>query len=153
VIFTVSRLTRDLISSLGDREFDFFEGSDRQQFAQSLITHQEKSMNYNQPLLKQGDTGSAVAVLQRLLILYGHDKFDGQVGINFGPKTEKAVREFQQFQNMPLKDGIVGEKTWHQLAHPCGGVNWRSCHSPSILPLMRHRRPEPIVYLNGDNLL
>jgi peptidoglycan hydrolase-like protein with peptidoglycan-binding domain len=118
VIFTVSRLTRDLISSLGDREFDFFEGSDRQQFAQSLITHQEKSMNYNQPLLKQGDTGSAVAVLQRLLILYGHDKFDGQVGINFGPKTEKAVREFQQFQNMPLKDGIVGEKTWHQLAHP-----------------------------------
>jgi peptidoglycan hydrolase-like protein with peptidoglycan-binding domain len=75
-------------------------------------------MNYNQPQLKQGDTGTAVAVLQRLLILYGHDKFDGQVGINFGPKTEKAVREFQQFQNMPLKDGIVGEKTWHQLAHP-----------------------------------
>jgi peptidoglycan hydrolase-like protein with peptidoglycan-binding domain len=40
------------------------------------------------------------------------------VGVNFGPKTEKAVREFQQFQNMPLKDGIVGEKTWYQLAHP-----------------------------------
>lgn len=76
-------------------------------------------MRYDLPQVQNGDSGSVVAVVQRLLILYGH-KGVGAVDGNFGPGTEKAVKEFQQMQNLPAKDGIVGARTWTQLTHPAG---------------------------------
>jgi peptidoglycan hydrolase-like protein with peptidoglycan-binding domain len=77
-------------------------------------------MNHNLPTIQQGDSGIAVSVLQRLLIIYGHDKFGGLVDGEFGTQTEEAVKEFQRFQNLASKDGVVGDKTWSQLANPAG---------------------------------
>jgi peptidoglycan hydrolase-like protein with peptidoglycan-binding domain len=57
--------------------------------------------------LKRGSTGLNVAYLQRVLGI----KPDGQ----FGPITERKVREFQQSQGLVV-DGIVGPITWSKIA-------------------------------------
>jgi peptidoglycan hydrolase-like protein with peptidoglycan-binding domain len=57
--------------------------------------------------LKRGSTGLNVAYLQRVLGI----KPDGQ----FGPITERKVREFQQSQGLVV-DGIVGPITWSRIA-------------------------------------
>src|SRR5215470_2515841 len=59
------------------------------------------------PKLKLGDSGSAVADLQRLLGITA----DGE----FGPETERAVRDFQASRNLVV-DGIVGSHTWGALS-------------------------------------
>ncbi len=74
------------------------------------------------PTLQQGDTGAAVALLQRLLVLYGYPTLVGKVDGSFGPKTYSAVVQFQKDQNLPTKDGIVGSATWTQLTYPAGTV-------------------------------
>lgn len=56
--------------------------------------------------LKKGSKGDDVKKLQSLLGL----KADG----DFGPNTEKAVKEFQA-KNGLTADGIVGNKTWEKL--------------------------------------
>jgi hypothetical protein len=58
-------------------------------------------------MLQNGDTGTKVKALQKLLDKYGsHLVIDGV----FGPATEHAVREFQKDYDLEI-DGIVGEKT------------------------------------------
>jgi peptidoglycan hydrolase-like protein with peptidoglycan-binding domain len=56
--------------------------------------------------LRRGSTGPNVVYLQGALGI----KQDGQ----FGPITERSVRQFQQ-QNGLLVDGIVGPITWRAL--------------------------------------
>src|SRR5215510_523751 len=58
------------------------------------------------PKLKLGDSGPAVVDLQRLLGI----TTDGE----FGPETDKAVRDFQASRNLVV-DGIVGSHTWGAL--------------------------------------
>lgn len=72
------------------------------------------------PTLNQGDSGNAVALLQRLLILYGYTNLVGTVDGSFGSKTKEAVLQFQRDQNLTVKDGIVGAVTWRQLTFPAG---------------------------------
>ena len=72
------------------------------------------------PTLNQGDSGNAVALLQRLLILYGYTNLVGPVDGSFGAKTKEAVLQFQRDQNLAVKDGIVGAATWRQLTFPAG---------------------------------
>lgn len=72
------------------------------------------------PTLKQGDSGSAVAIVQRLLVLYGYQSILGAVDGNFGSSTTNAVTQFQRDQNLELKDGTVGSETWRTLAYPAG---------------------------------
>lgn len=74
----------------------------------------------NLPNLTQGDTGPAVALLQRLLILYGYPSLVGKVDGQFGKKTFDAVVQFQRDQNLTNKDGVVGAVTWKQLTYPAG---------------------------------
>lgn len=74
----------------------------------------------NLPTLNQGDTGPAVALLQRLLILYGYPSIVGKVDGQFGKKTFDAVVQFQRDQNLTNKDGIVAAVTWKQLTYPAG---------------------------------
>lgn len=63
------------------------------------------------PLLRQGDSGEAVARMQALLADYGmHLKADG----DFGPKTHIAVKLFQQDNGLTV-DGKVGPQTWAAL--------------------------------------
>ena len=63
------------------------------------------------PLVKQGHQGHPVPALQYLLRDHGHHvTVDGI----FGPKTEAAVRGFQQALGVTV-DGIVGPQTWRAL--------------------------------------
>ena len=69
-------------------------------------------------LLKRGSHNLTVRLLQELLKLAGFDP--GPIDSDFGPKTEDAVKKFQQahkdFDGKPLVvDGIVGIRTWAAL--------------------------------------
>jgi peptidoglycan hydrolase-like protein with peptidoglycan-binding domain len=68
------------------------------------------------PLVRRGDQQHPVTTLQYLLRARGHNlTVDGI----FGPKTDAAVRGFQQalHQDIPsvTVDGIVGPVTWRAL--------------------------------------
>ena len=65
------------------------------------------------PLLKKGDKGFAVGVLQRLLILRGVATFTNPDEV-FGDKTEASVKSFQKLVAI-YPDGMVGAKTWPAL--------------------------------------
>ena len=63
------------------------------------------------PLVRRGDQQHPVQTLQYLLRARGHTvAVDGI----FGPKTESAVRAFQQEKNLSV-DGILGPNTWSAL--------------------------------------
>ena len=63
------------------------------------------------PLVQQNDKGHPVPSLQYLLRQRGHVvTVDG----DFGPRTDAAVRAFQQEKNLAV-DGIVGPLTWQAL--------------------------------------
>ena len=63
-------------------------------------------------LLKNGDTGSLVELLQTALIRSGF--LSGEADGIFGIKTEDALRSFQTAFNLK-SDGIAGEKTFSEL--------------------------------------
>jgi peptidoglycan hydrolase-like protein with peptidoglycan-binding domain len=63
------------------------------------------------PLVRRGDQGHPVPSLQDLLRARGHGiTVDGI----FGPRTDAAVRAFQQSRGLAV-DGIVGPNTWTAL--------------------------------------
>ena len=64
------------------------------------------------PTVQQGSSGAAVRLAQRLLTDYGYEP--GPVDGSFGPKTKKAVKQFQKDFGLTV-DGIVGPKTWAML--------------------------------------
>ena len=77
-------------------------------------------MGTSYPVLKKGDTGAAVEQLQKQLNHWGIQcATDG----DFGPATEKAVKQFQgmrqttyEYAGKPLApDGICGTMTWAEL--------------------------------------
>ena len=63
------------------------------------------------PLVRRGDQQHPVQTLQYLLRARGHTVAADGI---FGPKTESAVRAFQQEKNLSV-DGIVGPNTWSAL--------------------------------------
>lgn len=73
-----------------------------------IITH---------PVLRRGARGQAVADLQDLLSIAGHDP--GAADGAFGPATEAAVRGFQAVEGL-TRDGVVGPLTWAALEHATG---------------------------------
>ncbi|UBF26347.1 peptidoglycan-binding protein [Kovacikia minuta CCNUW1] len=75
---------------------------------------QSKVLSIAFPTLAQDDYGLEVAVLQRLLILYGYLARTVVNGI-FESDTDDAVRQFQH-DNGLFEDGIVGPHTWSALA-------------------------------------
>lgn len=65
----------------------------------------------NYPLLRNGDRGNFVYLLQFILNQYGYNlSVDGI----FGSKTLNAVRDFQQNNSLNV-DGLVGPNTWRTL--------------------------------------
>lgn len=64
------------------------------------------------PLVKRGDSGPLVGVIQRLLNARGITSM--YVDEKFGDKTEAGVKEFQQLVGI-YPDGMVGAKTWPAL--------------------------------------
>jgi peptidoglycan hydrolase-like protein with peptidoglycan-binding domain len=66
------------------------------------------------PLIRKGNRAHPVRTLQHLLRAREHDvAVDGL----FGPKTEAAVRAFQDQKHLVV-DGIVGPRTWSALIVP-----------------------------------
>lgn len=63
--------------------------------------------------IRLGDRGDAVLDVQARLGVLGY-RIDPNEHGEFGPSTERAVREFQQRREL-LVDGIVGDHTWDEL--------------------------------------
>jgi spore coat assembly protein SafA len=64
-------------------------------------------------ILSYGSRGPHVRTLQQALKDQGYDP--GPVDGIFGPRTEQAVRSFQQDRGLVV-DGVVGRQTWNALA-------------------------------------
>lgn len=76
-----------------------------------LIARRSQRSIRNVPNLRFGNSGSAVRVLQRLLVANGYRvPIDGV----YGAFTESAVKAFQSRRNLQV-DGIVGPRTWYSL--------------------------------------
>jgi len=76
------------------------------------MTWQAFPADSNTPLLSRGASGSVVTALQKGLKKYSTPATDpGPVDGDFGPKTEDAVKVYQQDRDVEV-DGIVGDQTW-----------------------------------------
>ena len=76
----------------------------------------------NTPALARGATGSVVTALQQGLKKYSTPATDpGPVDGDFGPKTEAAVKAYQQDRAIHV-DGIVGDQTWWAPAGAAGAT-------------------------------
>jgi len=65
-------------------------------------------------LIRRGERSKAVQDLQARLERLGIDIASQELGGEFGPGTELAVRAFQQSRGLDV-DGIVGDDTWRAL--------------------------------------
>ena len=87
----------------------------------------------NYPLLRRGDDGNFVKILQYLLVEYGANLVvDG----DFGGNTYNAVVNFQK-KNGLTQDGIVGANTWNALLNlqPTSKVLRRGDRSSAVMYL------------------
>lgn len=64
------------------------------------------------PLIQRGDEGKHVEAAQRVLKRLG--LYTGRIDGDFGPRTDRAVREYQRLQSLGV-DGKVGRNTWAAL--------------------------------------
>ena len=77
--------------------------------------------SFNEPILRQGDQGNAVRLLQTSLQQYFVDfpgiglLSPGAINGVFGPNTEASLRAFQTAAAGPPADGIAGPITYSQL--------------------------------------
>jgi zinc D-Ala-D-Ala carboxypeptidase len=86
------------------------------------------------PFLAKNNSGSAVSLLQRFLVIYGYFKAQVQQGLEpvdggFGSQTAAEVMKFQGDHSL-AKDGEVGGLTWCAIAFPSGNPNVRGALSP-----------------------
>lgn len=78
-------------------------------------------------MIRRGDTGPEVGLLRRMLNrklrpsprlpearVFGSRYNGAMAQVDFGPKTDAAVRSFQSSNRLD-PDGIVGPRTWHAL--------------------------------------
>jgi len=76
------------------------------------------------PILQRGATGGAVSGLQKGLLKFGSAGSATDPGAadgNFGPRTEAAVKSYQQ-QHALANDGVVGPRTWWTPAGAAGAT-------------------------------
>ena len=94
------------------------------------------------PVLRRGDRGQWVVVLQQLLS--GSD-WQGDTYLTpdgaFGPRTEAAVRAFQTGAGLDA-DGIVGTATWSQLIAASGSI--AQLHDPVLIEADGSSRRLPV---------
>jgi peptidoglycan hydrolase-like protein with peptidoglycan-binding domain len=86
------------------------------------MTWQALPADPNTPLLARGASGSVVTALQKGLKKFSTPATDpGAVDGDFGPKTEAAVKAYQQDRGIQA-DGIVGDQTWWVPAGAAGAT-------------------------------
>ena len=66
------------------------------------------------PVLKQGDRGIAVKIMQELLIGAGFNCGPDGADGDFGPNTAKALKRFQSARELAA-DTVCGKETWEEL--------------------------------------
>jgi len=81
------------------------------------------------PLLRKGDTGTCVRVLQNLLVAKGYSIGSSGADGDFGTQTDNAVRRFQSDYVGLTIDGQVGQQTWSTLAN--GGTRYSISKGPN----------------------
>lgn len=72
----------------------------------------KKKVTVEVSVLKKGCKGEDVTALQGILIALGYEL--GEADGSFGGKTENAVKEFQEENDLDV-DGSVGKNTWNAL--------------------------------------
>ncbi len=87
------------------------------------IRYQDIALQFPE-LLRPGDTGIYVRVLQYYLAVIGY--FANSVPVvaidgNYGQETTNAVLAFQQLAGLPT-DGVVGRDTWNRILEAYAGV-------------------------------
>jgi peptidoglycan hydrolase-like protein with peptidoglycan-binding domain len=69
--------------------------------------------------VRSGDRGEVVKAAQSELLKHGNLHTISEVDGIFGPNTDTATRNFQEFAEIEV-DGIVGPLTWKQLISLAG---------------------------------
>jgi murein L,D-transpeptidase YcbB/YkuD len=94
------------------------------------------------PELKQGEKGEWVSYLQQMLEGAGYSP--GAIDGVFGPRTEDAVRKYQDAYQLTV-DGIVGPETWGQLTW-----TWDWNEFPMLAEILRYGSdPKALLAANG----
>ena len=107
---------------------------------------QEASFQYP-GLLRQGDRGDGVRVLQYMLsLLFEFYDTLREVAVDgiFGPATERAVRAFQQEAGLVV-DGIVGRVTWDTLYQAFSDVDYALRNDGVRFPFSRSGEAVPAM--------
>lgn len=87
----------------------------------------------DEPVLRRGSDGEWVAYMQGLLEAQGHSP--GPLDGDFGPRTDAAVRAYQEANGCKV-DGIVGPETWGALNAGGGGSDDTQGDVPAELVAM-----------------
>ena len=66
------------------------------------------------PVLKRGDKGIAVKIMQELLIAGGFNCGPDGADGDFGPNTAKGLKRFQSAREI-CADTVCGNETWEEL--------------------------------------
>lgn len=86
----------------------------------AIENEKEESSTSSYPVLRKGDRGAFVKILQTKLVEHGLTlSTDG----SFGALTEKAVKSFQQSKSL-ISDGVVGTLTWSELLKEVSAVTY-----------------------------
>ncbi len=92
---------------------EFREDVEAHMAGSAVPTRPVTSTDPARSMLRKGDSGSSVKLLQTLLNRSGASPPLGGDG-DFGPATDRAVKAFQSSHGL-LSDGLVGPKTWEKL--------------------------------------
>ena len=108
------------------------------------LGQQFQGVSFQYPgLLRQGDRGSDVSILQYMLALtaeFDPALMDVQVDGVFGARTAQAVRAFQRQRGLQV-DGVVGERTWYALYGDFAGIERDLRHDRVSFPQGRAAAP------------
>lgn len=96
------------------------------------------------PVLRYGNSGNAVRVLQTLLT---YNRYGVGISGRFDVLTETAVKAFQANRRLSA-DGIVGSRTWQELTRH---GRFHTKRHPMEIPLFGDRRVYPWQRSFGEN--
>lgn len=95
----------------------------------TVVTCSSTTPTAYRPLLRLGDTGGCVRVLQQSLVVKGYSVGSAGADGIFGNATYLAVRRFQADYVDVTIDGIVGQQTWGTLVS--GGTRYPRSTGPN----------------------